>query len=237
MRMAGAEDRDKYRPGLARTKKSTSTSKMSWALKTSRRISVPTTDSTWPISRSREMPIFVWYGAARFRKLNSTCATVESITLVRLATSPARGGPQPACTFGIRTAICGNLSSTSNRIMRKERHSWNIGDSDLLRCLLLASGATTSVGERLLREQRGGSRCRTRGGYQLFDTADVYGVLIPEGMQQGDQSPDTISYALACRSETIRSACLPQKLRPASIESLDCISSLDLFGRHNIGLE
>src|SRR5437660_1179536 len=140
MRMAGAEDRDKYRSGLARTKKSTSTSKMSWALKTSRRISVPTTDSTWPISRSREMPIFVWYGAARFRKLNSTCATVESITLVRLATSPARGGPQPACTFGIRTAICGNLSSTSNRIMRKERHSWNIGDSDLLRCLLLASG-------------------------------------------------------------------------------------------------
>src|SRR2546425_11580547 len=131
MRMAGAEDRDKYRSGLARTKKSTSTSKMSWALKTSRRISVPTTDSTWPISRSREMPIFVWYGAARFRKLNSTCATVESITLVRLATSPARGGPQPACTFGIRTAICGNLSSTSNRIMRKERHSWNIGDSDL----------------------------------------------------------------------------------------------------------
>src|SRR3989442_5297404 len=181
MRMAGAGDRDKYRSGLARTKKSTSTSKMSWALKTSRRISVPTTDSTWPISRSREMPIFVWYGAARFRKLNSTCATVESITLVRLATSPARGGPQPACTFGIRTAICGNLSSTSNRIMRKERHSWNIGDSDLLRCLLLASGATTSVGERLLREQRGGSRCRTRGGDQLFDTAGGYWGLFSKG--------------------------------------------------------
>src|SRR5207247_5357542 len=68
MRMAGARDKDKYPSRSARTRKSTSTSKMFWESKTSPRISVPTTNSTWPIFRWREMPIFVWFGAALFKE-------------------------------------------------------------------------------------------------------------------------------------------------------------------------
>src|SRR5437867_6278638 len=125
MRTAGAKDKDRYPSRSAKTRKSTSTSRMSWAPKTRPRISAPATNSTSPIFRWQEMPIFVWCGAARFRKLNSTCATAESIASVRRATSRARGDPQPACTSAIRMGTYGNSSSTHNRIVWKETHSKN----------------------------------------------------------------------------------------------------------------
>jgi len=114
MKTAGAGDKGRYPSRLATIRKSTSTSKTFWDRKTSRRISVPTTSSTWPIFRWPETLTSAWSGAARFKKHNNTCGTAESITLVRHVMSPARGDPQRACISGIPTATSGSLRCTRN---------------------------------------------------------------------------------------------------------------------------
>src|SRR6266699_3892429 len=115
MKMAGAGDKGKYPSRLATTRKSTSTSKTSWDLKTSRRTLVPTTSSTWPIFRWPETLTSASSGAARFKKHNNTCGTAESITSVRHVTLTARGDPQRACISGIPMATSGSLWFTRNK--------------------------------------------------------------------------------------------------------------------------
>src|SRR5206468_9957119 len=114
MKTAGAGDKGKYPSRLATIRKSTSTNKTFWDRKTSSRISVPTTSSTWPIFRWPETLTSAWSGAARFKKHNNICGTAESITSVRHVTLTARGDPQRACITGIPMATSGSLRCTLN---------------------------------------------------------------------------------------------------------------------------
>ena len=135
MKMAGAGDKGRYPSRLAITRKSTSTSKTFWDRKTSRRISAPTTNSTWPIFPWPETLTSAWSGAARFKKHNNTCGTAESITSAPRATSPAHGDPQRACISGIPMATSGSSWCTRNKFPSSAR-----------RGMLVRTGAAARTG-------------------------------------------------------------------------------------------